>query len=62
MIDKNGEIKGILQLINKNQDKVSLDCVTESDEIELNSLLPALGEIVRTADESLEVSRLSLGK
>jgi len=36
--------------------------ITEQDLVELRALLPALGEIIRTADESMEISRLSYGK
>ncbi len=36
--------------------------ICEQDKCELAALLPALGEIIRTADESMEVSRLSYGK
>ena len=59
MIDRNGDIKGVIQLINKEGgDKAK---ITEQDKIELRTLLPALGEIIRTADESLEVTKLSVG-
>lgn len=59
MVDKNGEVKGVLQLMNKNSADGE---ITEQDKNELAALLPALGEIIRTADESMEVSRLSYSK
>lgn len=58
MIDRNGEVKGVLQLMNKTGGN---DAISEQDETELAALLPALGEIIRTADESMEVSRISYG-
>lgn len=58
MVDRNGNVKGVLQLINK-QDNLDIN---EQDERELNVLLPAMGEIIRTADESMEITRLSYGK
>lgn len=57
MIDRNGEVKGVLQLINKEGDGI----ISEQDVIEMNALLPALGEIIRTADESMEITRISYG-
>lgn len=39
MLDKNGSIKGVIQLINKQGDGK----ISEQDEIELQALLPALG-------------------
>ena len=56
MVDKQGEVKGVLQLFNKQEG------VTEQDQVELAVLLPALGELIRTADESMEVTRLCYGK
>eukprot|EP00347_Sterkiella_histriomuscorum_P004463 403360366 len=56
MVDKNGEVKGVLQLINKVGSEGQ---ITDQDLIELRALLPALGEIIRTADESMEITRLS---
>ena len=59
MVDKNGQVMGVLQLMNKMG---SDERITEQDQNELASLLPALGEIIRTADESMEITRLSYGK
>ncbi|CDW84755.1 UNKNOWN [Stylonychia lemnae] len=55
MVDRYGEVNGVLQLINKSGADTE---ITEQDMIELKALLPALGEIIRTADESMEISRL----
>lgn len=54
MVDRDGNVKGVLQLMNKTGDEP----ITEQDQHELAVLLPALGEIIRTADESMEITRL----
>ncbi len=59
MVDKTGQVMGVLQLINKCGPE---EKITEQDQIELMALLPALGEIIKTADESMEITRLSYGK
>jgi len=55
--DVNGEIRGVLQFINK-KDKANIDA---SDEIELKTILPALGEMIKTADETLKIINISAG-
>ena len=55
--DVNGEIRGVLQFINK-KDKLNID---SSDEIELKTILPALGEMIKTADETLKIINISAG-
>ena len=58
MVDKSGQVMGVLQLINKVGPE---EKITDQDQRELMALLPALGEIIRTADESMEITRLSYG-
>ncbi|CDW86108.1 UNKNOWN [Stylonychia lemnae] len=55
--DMNGEIRGVIQFINK-KDKPSIDA---SDEIELKTIIPALGEMIKTADETLKIINISAG-
>lgn len=55
--DRNGNVRGIIQLINKNGRMK----IPESDELEIQALLPALGEIVKTADEALQIINISAG-
>ena len=55
MLDSKGEVKGVVHLYNKMESEE----VLESDRVELEALLPALGEIIRTADESLEVFNIT---
>ncbi len=57
IFDAKGEVRGVLQFINK----LGKPQIEEQDEIELNTILPALGEILKTADESLKVSTLAAG-
>ena len=57
ILDMQGNIRGIIQFINK-KDKDKID---QNDEIELQSILPALGEIIKTADETLKITNISLG-
>ena len=55
--DMKGNLKGIIQLINKNEDEP----ITERDEIELNSLLTSMGEIIKTADQVRLITNISTG-
>jgi len=55
--DMKGNLKGIIQLINKNED----DAITEQDEIELNSLLISIGEIIKTADQVRLITNIATG-
>ena len=50
-------LKGIIQLINK----VDNDPITDSDERELSSLLPIIGEIIKTADQVKLITNISSG-
>ena len=50
MVDKDGKVRGVIQLLNKQN-----STTFSQDEVELNSLLPALGEVLRTADEGFEL-------
>ena len=53
MVDKNGKVRGVIQLLNKLQ-----GTGFQQDETELKALLPALGEILRTADEGFELQKM----
>jgi len=57
IFDRDGNLKGVIQLINKEGDGI----ITEQDRIELDSLLPSLGEIIKTADEVREINNVSSG-
>ena len=57
IFDSKGVLKGIIQLINK----IDNDPVTESDERELSSLLPIIGEIIKTADQVKLITNISSG-
>ena len=57
IFDSKGVLKGIIQLINK----VDNDPITESDERELSSLLPIIGEIIKTADQVKLITNISSG-
>ena len=55
--DLHGNLKGIIQLVNKHED----DAITEQDQKEIESLLPAIGEIIRTADKVRLITNISAG-
>ncbi len=57
--DNQGNIKGVVQLVNKLPR--SRGKITSQDELELRALLPALGEIVKTADEALTITNIATG-
>ena len=52
-----GNIRGIIQFINKK----GANKIDQHDEIELGSILSALGEIIKTADETLKITNISAG-
>jgi len=59
MIDTNGEVRGVVQLFNK----LSFGCKDETAEIvqrdkdELDCILLALGEVIKTADQFYEFEK-----
>eukprot|EP00347_Sterkiella_histriomuscorum_P021117 403335187 len=55
--DNCGELRGAIQLINKLDNPQ----ISTSDELELRSILPALGEMIKTADETLKIINISAG-
>ena len=57
MQDMKGNIRGIIQFINKK----GANKIDQHDEIELGSILSALGEIIKTADETLKITNISAG-
>lgn len=58
LIDQKGNIRGVLHMINKDGDNGTAAPITEEDKREIAGILPALGEIIRTADEASELSEL----
>lgn len=57
LIDSKGQIRGVIQFINKDDNGRTQ--ITEDDKKEISGILPILGEIMRTADESSEISEVS---
>jgi hypothetical protein len=53
MVDAHGEVRGVIQLLNKKEGEIS-----DQDTHEFKCLLPTLGEILRTADEAFEIQKL----
>lgn len=53
MVDTTGKVRGVVQLLNKKGKGIP-----DEDIEELASLLPCLGEIVRTADDCFELEKL----
>jgi hypothetical protein len=56
-LDSQGSIRAVIQLINKKHD----GDIDDMDVSQLDSLLPAIGEILRAADDSLRVINISAG-
>mmetsp|Transcript_12143 Transcript_12143/g.11994 ORF Transcript_12143/g.11994 Transcript_12143/m.11994 type:complete len:177 (-) Transcript_12143:44-574(-) len=56
IIDLQGHVKGVLQLINKNKKKQ----IPLEDELEVEALTTALGEVVKTADTAMEIENVAL--
>lgn len=58
LVDQKGQLRGVLQLINKDGENGQPVAIGDEDLKEIQGILPALGEIIRTADESSELSEL----
>jgi len=57
IVDSEGNLRGVVQMANKlNGEKI-----TNQDIIEVGSLMPALGEIFKTAQEVREFQNVSSG-
>lgn len=61
LVDIKGTIRGVIHLVNK-EDSNGNTQITDDDRIEINGILPILGEIIRTADEASEISEMSCCK
>ena len=60
LTDSKGNTRGVLHLINKEENYSTQ--ITDEDKREIAGILPILGEIIRTADEASEISELSCCK
>jgi len=56
MVDGTGQTRGVIQLINKEETESKR--ITEEERLDIQGVLPALGEILRCADESSELSQI----
>ena len=56
MVDGTGQTRGVIQLINKEETEGKR--ITEEERLDIQGVLPALGEILRCADESSELSQI----
>lgn len=58
LLDNKGVFRGIIHLVNKEVNSSGLTTITEDDRKEFQGMLNVIGEIIRTADESSEVTEL----
>lgn len=63
MLDKEGNIRGVVQLFNKHSCDFG-NSITSEDKTELNCILTSLGELVKAADLQYQFMRIctNLGK
>jgi hypothetical protein len=57
IVDSEGNLRGVVQMANK----LNVEKITNQDIIEVGSLMPALGEIFKTAQEVREFQNVSSG-
>ena len=57
ILDNKGDLRGIIQYINK----IGKPKIPDSDENEMNPVLSTLGEIIKTADEGLKITNIAAG-
>lgn len=57
LIDSNGQLKGVIQLVNK----IDSSEIPEEDAIELSQICPSIAEILNFCDLATDVSNVSQG-
>mgnify|MGYP003598084912 CR=1 FL=1 len=57
IFDKNGDIRGMIHFINK----LGKSKIPDTDSKELDPVIPTLGEIIKTADQGLQITNIAAG-
>lgn len=56
LVDYKGNVRGVIHFVNK--DDLGDKTITDEDIKNIEGILPTLGEVVRSADESSELSQI----
>ena len=56
LVDYKGNVRGVIHFVNK--DDLGDKTITDEDRQNIEGVLPTLGEVIRCADESSELSQI----